>query len=222
MAIRQVCGDFGRQTADIGSHGFEQLVGHVFLGPEVDLRFEPGKRAEQRGAPTPIEPAQRSVELAQRLARLRAGLGIDQVGEAFHGGEIEAAVQERPPRELARLRGPQAWHGRQGIEKRRDHRPTAVQLQLEDVLAGEAGGRRKPQDQSLVERLAATRVVHAAQRRPARRRRRPTGETAAGVAGCRPRQPHDGQRGPPRCSRRSEDRVGSDRGHRLIEQRGAP
>ena len=103
MAIRQMRGDFGRQAADVRSHRLEQLIGHVLLGREVDLGFEPGQRAEQRRAPAVIEPAQRAIELAQRLARLRPGLGIDQIGEALHRGEIEAAVQECAPRELARL-----------------------------------------------------------------------------------------------------------------------
>ena len=144
------------------SHGLVQLGGHILLGREVDLGFEPGQRAEQRLAPATIQPTQRTIELVQRLARLRPGLGVDQIGQALHRGQIEAAVQECTPRELARFGRAQTRHGRQGIEQRRDHCPTAMNLQLEHVLAGEAGTRRKPQDQSLIERLAAVRVVHAA------------------------------------------------------------
>ena len=70
-------------------------------------RLDPAQRPQQRLPPAFIEPAQRAIELAQRLAGLRPRLGIDEIGQTFDGGQIEPPVEECPARELARLSRPQ-------------------------------------------------------------------------------------------------------------------
>ena len=82
-------------------------------------------RRRNRSAPRPA-PAPRSAACASasarspsrplscriRLAPLRLGLGVDQVGQALDRGEVELAVLERAAGELARLRRPQALDAR--------------------------------------------------------------------------------------------------------------
>ena len=93
---------------------------------------------------------------------------IDQVGEAFDRGEIELAVLEGAAGELAGLGRPQAVKRRERSKRRGDHRAAAVQLQLGDVLAGLARGRRKPQRQRLVDGLFGVRDRACGRARPAR------------------------------------------------------
>ena len=64
--------------------------------------------AISRVAPAVIERPQRAARLPERLAPLRLGLGVDEVGEALGFGEVELAVLEGAAGELSRLGGPQA------------------------------------------------------------------------------------------------------------------
>src|SRR4029079_4026589 len=66
-------------------------------------------------------------------------------------GEIELAVFERAPGELAGLGKAQAGEGEQRIERGTDHGAAAMQLPLGPGLAGEARGPREPQHETAVE-----------------------------------------------------------------------
>jgi hypothetical protein len=55
------------------------------------------------------------------------------------------------------------------------------------------------------------RIMHAAQDSPAWRWRRPAGQTSTDVAGGRPRNPHDRQRGSPGRGGGRENRIGPTR-----------
>ena len=59
-------------------------------------------------APCVRARAEQSLHLPQRLAPLHFRLGVDEIGDAFGGGQIELAVLERAPGEFAGLRGAQA------------------------------------------------------------------------------------------------------------------
>ena len=90
---------------------------------------------EQPLPPALVEPAQRPLGLAQRLAPLRRRLGIDQVGEALDAGEVQLAVLEGATRELAGLRQPAALDPADRLEHGLHHGAAAVHLQLGHVLA---------------------------------------------------------------------------------------
>ena len=65
----------------------------VFLG-KIDPRFGMGQNVDQICAP-PFEPRrQPAIELGQRLAPLRIGPGIDQVGNRLGPGKIDLARQK--------------------------------------------------------------------------------------------------------------------------------
>ena len=103
-----------------------------------------------------------ALHLTQRLAALAFGLGRDQIGEAFHRGEIELAVLEGAPGEFAGLGRAQALEARRRRCKHRgDHGAAAVQLQLGDVLAGlamRAPGNHSASASSMVSLVAGSRT----------------------------------------------------------------
>ena len=82
-------------------------LAHPVIG-KIDRRFGPGQGRDQAGPPAFIELGQRAFILAQRLAQLGRGFGIDQIGDGFGPGEIEPAIFHRPAAEFARLGGAQA------------------------------------------------------------------------------------------------------------------
>jgi hypothetical protein len=151
----------------------------------IDLGLDPSERLQERLPPAFIKPAQCAIELAQRLTRLRPRLGVDEIGQAFHGGEIETAVEKCPARKLARVRGAHTCEAGQRVEQTCDDRPAAVHLELEQILSGEAPGPREPQDEPLVDGLSTAGIEHGAEGRPARGRRRTSRQTPADVGGCR-------------------------------------
>ena len=112
--------------------------------------------------------AEQALQLAQRLAALPLGVGVDQIVETFDLGEIELAVLERAAGEFAGLRRPHILECRERGEQRGQHRAAAVDLQFGDVLAGRAGRPRKPEHHRLVDRLP----LGVAQQRPRRHPRR--------------------------------------------------
>ena len=85
----------------------DEVLRHVLVG-KIDARLDQRQRLDQPAAPGIRPAAERAGKLPHRLRALRLGLGEHQIGEALDGGEIEPPVLERAPRELARLRGPQA------------------------------------------------------------------------------------------------------------------
>ena len=125
----------------------ERLRGDVArdigLVGKIDAGFGQRLRLDQALAPVFGAIAEQTLQLAQRLAALRIGVGVDQIGEAFDRGEVELAVLERAAGELAGLGQPQAVHARERGEQRGDHRASAMQLDLGDVLAGLALRRRE-------------------------------------------------------------------------------
>ncbi len=73
-------------------------------------RASTSSRASARSA------GQRAAQLAQRLATLGLGLGVDQVGNALGLGQVQLAVLEGAARELARL-GQAQTQGDQGLQQ---------------------------------------------------------------------------------------------------------
>lgn len=146
----------------------------LFIG-EIELRFDPRQGFEQPAAPARAGAPEHALALPQRLAKLGAGGGGDDVGHRFGGREIELAVEKGATGELARTRGAQSRQIRQSVGQGARHRGTAVVVQLDHVFAGIAARSRKPEHEALVDRLAAARIAQDPKRRPPLRRRRFTG-----------------------------------------------
>jgi hypothetical protein len=106
--------------------------------------------------------------LAKRLAALGFRFGPDQIGEPLDLGKVEAAMLEGAAGELTGLCGAQSRQPPQRHQSRCNDRPAAMQLQLRDVLAGFAMGRREPKRQGLVDWLARFGVSNGAKDGPAR------------------------------------------------------
>ncbi len=88
----------------------------IALVSKIDAGLDQRLRLDQATAPAVVEALQTAFGLAQRLAVLGRRLGVDQVGEPFDGGEVEAAVVEGAARELAGAGGPQARQAAEPVE----------------------------------------------------------------------------------------------------------
>ena len=94
------------------------------------------------------------MRLSERLARLRLCLGVDQIGEAFDLGQIELAVLEGAPGELAGLGEARPGKREHGLDDLANHGAASMHVELGHVLSGEAGGTRKPQHETPIEQRA--------------------------------------------------------------------
>src|SRR5581483_4194477 len=166
-----------------------------------------GERAQQPVAPILIKAPQRALELAQRLAALRRGLGADQIREPLGRGEVELAVLESAARELARLGEAQARQVSKRLEERCDDGAAAMELELGDVLAGEALGTGEEEREAIIDDLARARIGKT----PARGApgwRHAARKARQGRSRARPRETHHGDPGSAGRAREREDRVG--------------
>src|SRR5688572_21127872 len=96
--------------------------------------------------PEPDLLAQAALGERERGFALAFGLGLDQVGQALGLGQVDAPVLERAPSELAGSRWPQSVKGLQRGQHRIDDGPSAMAMELEDVLAGRACRAVEPQN----------------------------------------------------------------------------
>ncbi len=177
------------------------------------------ERPHQSPAPAVVKPAERSLELSQRLAALRRRLRRHQIGDGLRRRQIELAVLEGAARELSRLGKAQSRHGKERRGRRFQHGAAAMEVELRHILAGGAGRRRKEEREPVIDGFARARVAKA---RPARapRRRHGAGERTKRLAGGRARHADDREGGSPWRRRRREDRIGQpclahDRARRL-------
>ena len=208
---------FAAPVGKVRRHGGEQLGdgrvslhrgvgGDVGLVGEVEACFGERLRLHQLLAPGLVERPRPALGLRDRLARLRLGLGGDEIGKAFDLGEIDPPVLEGAARELARLGQAHATERSERLDHAADHGAAAMNMQLGDVLAGEARGPRQPEREPAVEHLAGPRVPDLAQARLARRRRR-TAQRAERVSRSRPRDADDRDACPARRARQRADGV---------------
>ena len=104
--------------------------------------------------------------MRQRLAALRLGLGVDEIGETFDLGQVELAVLEGAPRELAGLGEPRAGKRQHRVDHLADHGAAAMHMKLGHVLAGEARRAGEPQHEPAVELRPSRRPESAQARMP--------------------------------------------------------
>ena len=130
-------------------------LGH-FVG-KVDCGRELLEQPCQLGAQRAHLAGQAAAEVRQRGPHGGARLGVDDVGHGGRRVEVHLAVEERAPRELARLREPRAA----GQERAHDLARTdgrTVDVQLEHLLAGVAARSGKRNREAPVDGVAA--LVH--------------------------------------------------------------
>ena len=151
---------------DAGVRGDVGLVG------EIESGFDKGLRLDQLLTPALIERPRPALALGQSLARLRLGLGGDEIGKALDLGEIEPAILEGAARELAGLGETHVIHGQQGANDEPNHGAAAMNMELAHVLAGEASRPGQPEHEAAVEEIAAPGILQLAQARVTRRRQR--------------------------------------------------
>src|SRR3546814_12229758 len=72
----------------------------------------------QPSGPAAGEPRETAFHLAERLAALRFGVGLDEVGQPLDGGEIEPPIVAGAAREFSGLGRPQARHPRPRVQRR--------------------------------------------------------------------------------------------------------
>ena len=150
--------DLVRDPVDRGEDLRLQILRHIALVGEVEARLEQGQHLQHLLAPTLGGMSQLAAELAHGLAPLRLGLGIDEVGEALDLGEVHAAVEKGAAGELAGLRRAAILDGAERAQHRGPGRQPAMDMELGLILAGKALRPRHPQDEGLIERLAARRI----------------------------------------------------------------
>jgi hypothetical protein len=108
---------------------------------------------------------------ARRLAPLAVGFGVDQIGNGLGLGEIQPPGVEGAVGEFAGLRNAgEAGFGRRG-QYGFDDRGTAMEVEFDDVLAGEGIGARHPEHQRFIDE-AALGIAKDADGSAARRRRK--------------------------------------------------
>ena len=95
--------DFTEQRLDFHQRRRDQFSGHVTFVGEINSGFDQGGRLDDPLAPVPHPVAEQTFQLAQRLAALPIGVGMDQIVETFGLDEIELAVLECAPGEFSRL-----------------------------------------------------------------------------------------------------------------------
>ena len=107
-AVGEMMRNGGEQLGD-GSVGLHRCVGcDIGLIGEVEAGLGERLRLHQLLAPRLVERPRPAFGLRDRLARLRLGLGGDEIGKALDLGEIDAPVLEGAPRKLAGLGEPHA------------------------------------------------------------------------------------------------------------------
>ena len=94
--------DLCRKRAGLASNLSLDLGRQVLVG-KIDRRLEMRQQSQQTRAPAAVERAKIAVELAQRLAPLRLGLGRDEIGDRLGLRQVELAVEKGAAGEFAGL-----------------------------------------------------------------------------------------------------------------------
>ena len=197
---RDAAGEGGERAGD-----FRLGLRRQILVGEVDDRLQMGERADQVPAPPVIERRQSAARLAHRLAALGLGLGVDQVGDCLDPREVELAGEEGAAGEVARPGRGEAVDPPEREPDRLDRRPTAMEVELDEVLAGIARRRREAEREPVVEDLAGPGVADFHAHRAPRRRRGEPGQAFERGGGARPGDPEHRDRAPPRRGGQCED-----------------
>jgi len=167
------------------------------------------KYAGQAITPAAVAAAELAIELTERLAALRLGLGGNEIGNGFGLQQIELAVVKGPAGELSRLGEPQP-EAAQRLHDGGEHGAAAVHMEFGDVFPGGAARAREPQYQRVIEPLSGRGVDQAPSYRSARWRQLAR-DVLDGAPAIRPTEAENGDGGATGRRRRGENRVGGGR-----------
>jgi hypothetical protein len=155
--------------------------------------------------------AARALHLLHSLHALGFGFGGDQIGQAFGFQQIHLAVHEGAAGEFARLGHAQARQPGQQRQHIADDGKAAMQMQLGDVLAGEAVRGRKIQGEAAIDDVAR-RVAQRRVMRMARGEGGQAGELLDGGGRLRAGKAQHGDAGASGGGGEGEDGVGAGHG----------
>ncbi len=98
--------NLAEKLSDLCQRGLVQFRGHIALVGKIDAGLDQCRGLDNLCAPVPCFVAEQTLHLAERLAALPIGVGMNQIVQRFGFGEIELAVFKRAAGEFARLGGP--------------------------------------------------------------------------------------------------------------------
>ena len=125
----------------------------VFVG-EIDVGLDVGEQAQEGFAKGEDVAAEAALELLSGGAEGEVGLGPNKVHDGLGLGEVHLPIEEGAPGEFAGLGGSCAA-GEEEIEDAAGDEDAAVALDLDDVLAGVAGGGAMDREEDFVEDAGA-------------------------------------------------------------------
>ena len=131
---------------------------HVAFVGKIDFGLTQRGGLKQRGAPPLRLAAEASLHLAQRLAALPFGLGLDQIAEPLDLDEINLAVEQRAAREFAGLGRAGFSKSGERLDQARYDRAAAMDVEFGAILARKTARRGKEKDKPGIDRLAARRI----------------------------------------------------------------
>ena len=93
-------------ASDLRKRRRDQFRRHIALVGKIDAGLDQRRSLDDLRAPVARAVAEQALQLAQRLAALPVGVGMDQIVETFGLGEVELAVLERAAGKFAGLGRP--------------------------------------------------------------------------------------------------------------------
>ena len=106
------------QRVDLCQRRRDQLGRYVAFVREINSGFNQRRGVDDLRTPMTRPLAEHPLQLAQRLAALPVGVGMNQIVERLRLGQIELAILERAPGKLTRFRGAYMLKGRERREQR--------------------------------------------------------------------------------------------------------
>ena len=95
---------------------------------------------------------------------MQFGFSKQQIGKALRFGQIHLALGEGPASKFTRFCSPQTIYLFECLLDCADHRPAAMAVNLNQILAGCAIGTGKPQAERLIQQLSTNHIGDIAQR----------------------------------------------------------
>ena len=113
----------------------------IALFRKINRCLEPRDQIEERRVDRSNRPGERALQLIERCPRLQRRYGVDEIRDGLRLHQIDAAVEKRAQRELARFGqpGPRAHRRRHdGVQNDR----AAVRAQFDEIVS-RVGSRRR-------------------------------------------------------------------------------
>ena len=138
-------------------------IGGVLDVGEIELRLDRRHRFDNEVADGVAFPFQGAARDPLRLPALSLRLGLYEIGEPLDFREVDLAVGESPPGELAGFSGPDARKAGKGAGERGGNRTAAGDMEFRHLVAGETSRRRETDDKRPVDDLSRLRILERPQ-----------------------------------------------------------